>query len=632
MSSLLPKNEYKFKNLEKEEYENGKVFYFYCDNLQEGMHILFWLEEYNKEMKLIKRGYNGISNYISIYDINGEKYTIIICSFYHNGELPRLVRQIIYKIDKPDVVIYSQDEDKIVCGIENTETGFVGNATWQRHGRIMNFLGNDFPFVFFAYYSKKDISQDTIRKPSPLLVLSFFSLSIEYSTPAILSLYDHEDITQNIINDDGSKMIDTRKESLSYILSLMLHGQDADETQEKLKKCFYDMKYYYKEEIKRVKNNELPLKTLELLRKDNFEDEIVEKIIKKDKNYPLFFKDISPWNPVSAKEFKINNEKVGIGEYIKNQLYDIDFYQLSPKCPVGITFDTNKFVTILNEIKNTGDYFWEDSLRLDIPTIIILLKLTKKGKLALPDPYNGRIPAFYELYKQSFGEINCIIYLMDHSSENEYDPAYAKNMKIYKSINDYATIFLDRDLNVLDKNCDKAVKDSRKKYEEEITEDNVTCFFETILKMENIKPSFINPPCGSWSDFKLYPTNKFFYLKRDDDRPDIAYYIPKNQQLYFNDGIYYVGESKANYSSFKNDEKFNFEIERINRLIEIIDKEIGIDLKYKSFILFKGIAEVVIEIVNEVREGKKKHVDYVVVIEEDNENIEYNIRMIILEV
>ena len=105
---------------------------------------------------------------------------------------------------------------------------------------------------------------------------------------------------------------------------------------------------------------------------------------------------------------------------------------------------------------------------------------------------------------------------MDHSNENEYDPTYAKNMKIYKSINDYATIFVDRDLNMLDKNCDKAVKDSRKKYEEEITEDNVTCFFETILKMENIKPSFVNPPCGSWSDFKLYPTNKFFYLKRDD--------------------------------------------------------------------------------------------------------------------
>ena len=56
---LLPQMEYKFKNLTKEEYSNGKVFYFYCDNLQEGVHILSWLEEYNPEMRLVKRGYKG---------------------------------------------------------------------------------------------------------------------------------------------------------------------------------------------------------------------------------------------------------------------------------------------------------------------------------------------------------------------------------------------------------------------------------------------------------------------------------------------------------------------------------------------------------------------------------------------
>lgn len=632
MDSLLPKHEYKIKNLAKEEYENSKVFYFYCDNLQEGIHVLSWLEEYNKEMKLIKRGYNGISNYISIYDINGELYTIIICSFYHNGKLPRLVRQIIYKIDKPDVVIYSKNENKIICGIENTETGFIGNATWQRHGRIMNFLENDFPFIFFAYYSKKDVSQDNVRKPSPLLVLSFFSLSIENSTPAILSLYDHEDAMQNIINADGSKMIDTRKESLNYILSLMVHGQNSEVTRENLKKCFYDMKYYYKKEIKRVKENEIPHNTLKLLRKDEFEEEIVQKIENGDKNYPLFFEDISKWSPISRKEFEVDGEKVGIGKYIKNQLGDIDFYQLSPKCPVGITFDTIKLAERLEEVKDTGDYFWEDSLNLNLPTIIILLRLTKGGRLELPDPYNGRIPAFYELYKQSYGKINCIIYLIDHSNKNEYDPEYAKNMKIYKSINDYATIFIDRDLNILDKNCDKAVRDSRKKYEEEITEDNVTCFFETILKMENIKPSFINPPCGSWSDFRLYPTDKFFYIKRDNDRPDIAYYIPDDEKSCFDDGTYYVGESKASYISFRNTDKFNYEIDRINRLITIINEEIDVSLKYKSFIVFKGNAEDGSRIVEDVHRGNRKHVDYVVVIEEDNENDDYNIRMIVYEV
>lgn len=638
MESLLPQNKYKFKNLNKEEYESGKVFYFYCDSLQEGMHTLFWMEKYNSEMKLIKRGYNGISNYISIYDINGEQYTIIICNFYHSGELPRLVRQIIYKIDKPDVVIYSKNEDKIICGIENTETGFVGNATWQRHGRIMNFLKNDFPFIFFAYYSKKDVSQDTVRKPSPLFVLSFFALSIENSTPAILSLYEHEDEKQNLINKDGTRMIDTRRESLAYILSLMRYGQDSEITRENLKKCFYDMKYYYKSESEseRVKDKELPKKTLELLRKDNFEDEIVNKIEKKDKNFPLFFegdrtkKYLFKWNPVSLREFKIEDREVGIGEYLKNQLKGVDFYQLSPKCPVGITFDTQKLVNRLSEIKDTGDYFWEDSLELDIPTIVILLRLQKGGKLALPDPYNGRISAFYELYRQSFGKINCIMYLMDHSNRNEYDPDDAKDMKIYKSINNYATIFVDRDLNVLDKNCDKVKRDSRDKYKDEITEDNVTCFFETILKMENIEPSFVNPPCSSWSDFKLLPTDKFLYVKRDSDRADIAYYIPRDKNYPLDGGTYYVGESKANYSALKQEKKYNKEVNRINKLTKIIDKSIDIDVTYKTFILFKGTKEDGLKIISQIHEGIKAYVDYVVVIDEYEE--EYNIEITVLEV
>ena len=261
---------------------------------------------------------------------------------------------------------------------------------------------------------------------------------------------------------------------------------------------------------------------------------------------------------------------------------------------------------------------------------MILLRLTKNGKLELPDPYNGRIPAFYELYKQAYGQINCIIYLMDHSNKDEYNPNYAKNMKIYKSINNYATIFIDRDLNILDKNCDKVVKDSRKKYEEDITEDNVTCFFETILKMEDIKPSFVNPPCGSWSDFKLYPTKKFLYINRDKDRPDIAYYIPEEGKL-DNNGTYYVGESKAGYKFFKNEQEYNKQVDRIKKLITIIDEKIGLELKYKTFVIFKGTEENGRELISQIHSESKKWVDFVIVIEEKDEE-EYNIRMIVLEV
>lgn len=637
MNNPLPRKEYQFTNLTKEEYTEGKVFYFYCDNMLEGIHILSLMEKFNTQMNLIKRGFNGISNYISIYDIEGQQYTIIICSFYHNGELPRKVRQMINKIDKPDVVVYSLNENKIICGIENTETGFVGNATWQRHGRIMTFLKNEIPFIFFAYYSKKDASRNQKRKPSPLFVLSFFSLSIANSTPAIIALCDHEDESQNIINKDRSKMIDCRPEAVSYILSLMQYGNKSDITFEKLKRCFYDMKYYYKKEIGRIREKELPQKTLELLRKEDFEEELVAKIQNKDKNYPLFWegnrskKYISKWMPVTKKSFEVNNEKVGIGEYLKNQFKGIDFYQLSPKCPVGITFDTEKLADKLSELKNTGNYFWEDSLTLELPTIMILMRLTKNGQLSLPDPYNGRIPAFYELYKQSFGEMNCIIYLIDHSNQKEYDPELAKEMKIFKSINDYATILIDRDLNIFDKNCDKVVKDSKEKYKEQTTEDNVTSFFGTILNGENIEPSFISPPSGSWSDFKLLPTNKFFYLKRDSDRPDIAYFIEQAGEN-SEKGIYYVGESKASNKEFKTKESYNREVDRINRFVQIIDRKIEIKVKYKTFILFKGTVQEGVDIIAKIRSENRYLVDYVIVIEENNESEENNIKMITLEV
>ena len=148
--------------------------------------------------------------------------------------------------------------------------------------------------------------------------------------------------------------------------------------------------------------------------------------------------------------------------------------------------------------------------------------------------------------------------------------------------------------------------------------------------MEDIKPSFVNPPCGSWSDFKLYPTKKFLYINRDKDRPDIAYYIPEEGKL-DNNGTYYVGESKASYKSFKSEKKYNKQIDRINRLITIIDDKIGLELKYKTFIIFKGTEESGRELINEIHDGNRKRVDYIIVIEENNKE-EYNIRMIILEV
>ena len=637
MSSILPLNEYKFTNIYENEYDDGEIIYFYCDNLQEWMHILFRLEEYNKEMILIKRWYEGISKYISIYEINNKKYTIVICSFYHNWELPKTVRQLIYQIDKPDVVIYNQRLWKIVCGIENTETCFVWNATRQRHGRMMWFINKWYPFIFFAYYSKKDKSNDDVRKPSPLFVLSFLSLSIKTSTPTVLSLYDHEDVTQRIYDENWVWMIDSRKETLSYILSLIINWYDSTETKTKLEACLKDMIFYYDKSVKRVKENELPKNTMSLLRSKDLEKILLEKIYNRDKDFSFFpwkFGDaLFGWKPVATID--LHWKSMTISNFIYEKFSWINFYQLSPKCPVWITFDTKSLIQKLNELNDTWNYYWDDSLDEKKPTIVILLKLTKKWKLELPDPYNWRIAAFYELYAQSFWELNSMILLIDHSDKNEYNPNDAKWSKIFKTIDKYATILTDLDFNVLDKNSDKAKDDKKSKYKESITEDNVTCFFETILKQEWIRPSFINPPCWSWSDMRLYPTDKFFYIDRNDDRPDIAYYRPKNSSIWLKDNTYYVGESKAWYKEFLSIKNYDEQIVRINSMIELIKNEMDKldtnEFKYESFIIFEWQKKEALSLVEEIRAWKRLWTDYVAVIEEFKQE-DSDIRLLIIKV
>ena len=96
-------------------------------------------------------------------------------------------------------------------------------------------------------------------------------------------------------------------------------------------------------------------------------------------------------------------------------------------------------------------------------------------------------------------------------------------------------------------------------------------------------------------------------------------------------GTYYVGESKAGYKFFKNEQEYNKQVDRIKKLITIIDEKIGLELKYKTFVIFKGTEENGRELISKIHSGSRKWVDFVIIIEEKDEE-EYNIRMIVLEV
>ena len=336
------------------------------------------------------------------------------------------------------------------------------------------------------------------------------------------------------------------------------------------------MKNYYLSNDKLLStNSEFGNQSLKYLRDDDFEENIISDM-KNKINTPFYNSDniIFPWMPK-----KIN-------ERIHELFPDVKFYQISKNCKAGITFETEKLIEKLNEGKK--EYVEDNFKSIKEPTIVIPIKLTKADKKAgtivpTDDPYNGEIPAFANIYLQSFPKANVMLLLCDHSNANEYNVEALKGRKVYKSIDKYADIVVDLDLNLFSHESENSRVENKSKYEDQFTtEDDVTSFFGTILLNEDIIPSFINPPCGSWSDIHLYPTDKYYYYNRNDDRGDIAYFDDQDE-------TYYFGESKKNYRTLIS--TLSDEYRKTKNLSEIVLKELNYKYPAKLFAIFKGSNE-----------------------------------------
>ncbi len=563
---------YKFK---KFEIGDKNKFTVYGDNLEESTQIIKWLYDFNTDrMKFIGIEYASLSEYIYKYEINGEIYYFVAKAYYRNGKLPYDVRHVIKELDKPDAVIYSDEREKVLMGFETTSTTMAGNATWQRSGRIINFLEGGIPFGFLAYFSKNDKSDKNANKkprvPGALFVLMFNMLSLKYNTPALVGFFEHPDKAQNI--DALNPNDDWREPIFKYLLSLVLE----EDGEKYLKQCYTNMKNYYLSNDKLLStNSEFGNQSLKYLRDDDFEENIISDM-KNKINTPFYNSDniIFPWMPK-----KIN-------ERIHELFPDVKFYQISKNCKAGITFETEKLIEKLNEGKK--EYVEDNFKSIKEPTIVIPIKLTKADKKAgtivpTDDPYNGEIPAFANIYLQSFPKANVMLLLCDHSNANEYNVEALKGRKVYKSIDKYADIVVDLDLNLFSHESENSRVENKSKYEDQFTtEDDVTSFFGTILLNEDIIPSFINPPCGSWSDIHLYPTDKYYYYNRNDDRGDIAYFDDQDE-------TYYFGESKKNYRTLIS--TLSDEYRKTKNLSEIVLKELNYKYPAKLFAIFKGSNE-----------------------------------------
>ena len=552
----------------------------------ESIQIINFLLKYNKKSILCKQvGFASISEQVFVYDINGEIYNFIARGYYHNGEIPIKVRHVIKELDKPDAVVYSVEDDEVLMGFESTATGLVGNATWQRTGRIINFAERGIPFAFLAYYSKKDQSNSNgvPRVPSYLFNLMFIAISLKYSTSALLGLSEHEDCSQQL--DSLNPKIDMKEAIFKYLLSLITKDGKSDIA---LEKCYLNMQnYYLGDENSTLKTNEeFGKNSIKYIRNKNFCKEIV-KDIKKKNNFPLFNENLLfDWTPKNWTE------------YFKMKFPNVKFKQLSKNCTMGITFDTEELVKELNKHNSVyiEDFFYKKGqCNLKNPTIIISCPLTKGNGIFTSDPYSGAIPAFSEMYKQSFPNANVLIHIRDHSKKNEYDINKAKKQKIYKAITKYADIVVDFSLKICSKESEQSIMDDKSKYvSEKITEDEVTSMLATLLNVDQFEVLFVNPPSGSWSDISLYPYHEYFYVNRDGLRADIVFY---SKEL----DIYFIGESKDNYFSLKR--TLNQEEKKTAALSDKIKEQFNLKfskiINTKKFVAFSGSIEQGKQILND---------------------------------
>ena len=561
---------YTFQKVKPEDLPREKTFYVYGDNLHESMEILEWFAEFNKDrLTFIGLKYISITKFVFVFKIHDEEYYFVASSYYHGGTLPLKVTKIITNLDKPDAVVYSVASDKVIMGFETTATTLAGNATWQRFGRTMQFMSDGIPFAYLAYSSKIDQSDPNSAKkprtPSALFVLDFIALSMKYGTPALVGFFDHADPKQN----EGIPNIgDFRKEIFEYLYDLLF---DPEGVTSSLVAALGNMCNYYRYDGI-VPKDEIDKRVRDTILSDEFVFDLTQHLIANTPmNKPLF-------DGLSISPYKWKPKK--LTEAIEHMFPSVTFYQLSKNCKAGITFDTAALIWEINKHNhgiNCVSYF----KNVEQPTVVIPTKLTKteKGKLVpTDDPYNGEISAFSELYRQSWPKANIMLLFVDHSNAGEYDVTTAMGRKIYKSISDYSDISVDMSIKVL-KLAHLKPQIKEKKFENiHVTEDGVTCFFETVLLSESITPSFINPPCGSWSDMRLLPTADFYYYKRNDIRADVAFY---------HKGTYFIGESKENYRTLINDGLLN-QYNKVVQVKNIIKSHLKISCNYRTFLLFCG--------------------------------------------
>ncbi len=347
-----------------------------------------------------------------------------------------IVQKYIDFFDKPDVVLYSENQNKILAAGEFTETVQVGNSQWQRAQRFVSAIKLNIPFLA-VYGFGEDRSQSTLREANALLAYSYLKLSCDYSTPAFLifkdSLYlfaHNKRRTANgldaLVRPDGNKIIGEWF-GLRLLNSIESQGLLIDKENEMYNHMFDSLYYNVKKSsrILRIVNNDIPKYPEKI--GDNVRD---LQIIK---NTP--FKDLC--------HYQVNvSGSIANSSYFKTNVYPMikDLFKTYKKgAKFGISDKENTESIeemLLNKYPPNPNQIWQKGL-FNYSKPIVLIPLQMWQAAGYSDPNGGEAVLFPSLLDSiDYNSTANIVYIFfGIAPENWYSNFNANNQKIYRAVN-----------------------------------------------------------------------------------------------------------------------------------------------------------------------------------------------------
>lgn len=427
--------------------KNEHKFLLFGDNMLESKHVMDIVKEYcfkNEKIFSDSKIYGCPALPIFKFTYKNQILIIECRGNYDNWiDIPPKIKDYISFFDKPDVVLYDIENDKIIAAAEFTETVAVGNSQWQRSGRAV--AAGIFGIPFLAVYPcvAEDRSQNTLREPTALLTEFFLKLSLEDPKSPILLLLGYDPYLETFNKNRKEEKLPIIERpvageligkwfGLRLILSVDKNLRpDLIKIEDELYKWMFQT---LNEKIKRGKkilkriDNDLPYWNKRLNNPSN---------IKELRYHTLADISLVPWDGVSGKiatnsyfnKIFVKRIKKVLGNNLKTYVKGGKHFVIDSK----YTKDVEKI--LIESYPPHKQYEWKIGfLDRDLPCAFIPLQGWQRGGLTLSDPNCGEAVAFPALFSSLKLRKSNIIFIIYGKPHKNWFDLYKKNNKLFRAI------------------------------------------------------------------------------------------------------------------------------------------------------------------------------------------------------